>query len=104
MITNQIRISAQQISIFFAFVNLFFGCLKEREKGTGSTMGATGFRVDSNRLVLSGKRKLRSLFWRVRAEIRRQVKNSKSKQRLSFHYDPFSYALNFDDGNFGFFC
>ena len=78
--------------------------MKEREKGTGPKMGATGFRVDSNRLVLSGKRKLRSLFWRVRAEIRRQVKNSKSKQRLSFHYDPFSYALNFDDGNFGFFC
>ncbi|KAI5581176.1 hypothetical protein POPTR_007G000801v4 [Populus trichocarpa] len=67
-------------------------------------MGVIGFCVDSNRVVLCGKRKLRSLFWRVRAEIRRQVKSSKSKQRLSFNYDPFSYALNFDDGNFGFFC
>lgn len=82
----------------------FFGCLKERERGTSSKMGVIGFCVDSNRVVLCGKRKLRSLFWRVRAEIRRQVKSSKSKQRLSFNYDPFSYALNFDDGNFGFFC
>ncbi|KAG6767742.1 hypothetical protein NC652_018331 [Populus alba x Populus x berolinensis] len=80
------------------------GHLKERERGTGSKMGVIGFCVDSNRVVLCGKRKLRSLFWRVRAEIRRQVKSSKSKQRLSFNYDPFSYALNFDDGNFGFFC
>ncbi|KAL9378767.1 hypothetical protein Peur_030102 [Populus x canadensis] len=63
-------------------------------------MGVIGFCVDSNRVVLCGKRKLRSLFWRIRAEIRRQVKSSKSKQRLSFNYDPFSYALNFDDGNF----
>ncbi|MBA0592628.1 hypothetical protein Gorai_009603 [Gossypium raimondii] len=48
-------------------------------------------------LCLCGKRKLRSLFWRVRAEIRRQVKGRTSKQKFSFHYDPFSYALNFDN-------
>ncbi|KAK8265066.1 hypothetical protein V6Z11_D12G153600 [Gossypium hirsutum] len=48
-------------------------------------------------LCLCGKRKLRSLFWRVRAEIRRQVKGRTSKQKFSFHFDPFSYALNFDN-------
>ncbi|TYJ05116.1 hypothetical protein E1A91_A12G143500v1 [Gossypium mustelinum] len=48
-------------------------------------------------LCLCGKRKLRSMFWRVRAEIRRQVKGRTSKQKFSFHYDPFSYALNFDN-------
>ncbi|GMG98931.1 hypothetical protein Nepgr_000771 [Nepenthes gracilis] len=69
----------------------------------------------------SGKRKLRSLFWRVRAEFQRQLKinagfsssshlhplhhhTKKKKRRLSFNYDPFSYSLNFDDGDFGFLC
>lgn len=51
-----------------------------------------------------GKRRLRSLFWRVRADIkRRQMKKARSKN--NFNYDPFSYSLNFDnDANFGFFC
>lgn len=50
-----------------------------------------------------GKRRCRSLYWRVRAEIRRQVKG-RSKSRCSFKYDPFSYALNFDDGGSAFIC
>ena len=28
----------------------------------------------------------------------------KNKNNKKFNYDPFSYSLNFDDGNFGFFC
>ncbi|KAK4572701.1 hypothetical protein RGQ29_030933 [Quercus rubra] len=64
------------------------------------------FCFDPNVVVLRGKRKLRSLFWRVRAEVRRQVKSHRAKEqkRFSFNYDPFSYALNFDNGNFGFIC
>ncbi|RDX98565.1 hypothetical protein CR513_18487, partial [Mucuna pruriens] len=50
-------------------------------------------------VVVHGKRRLRSLFWRVRAYIRRQMKARSIKN--NFNYDPFSYALNFDDG---FFC
>ncbi|TKY50677.1 hypothetical protein E2542_SST22181 [Spatholobus suberectus] len=53
-------------------------------------------------VVVHGKRMLRSLFWRVRADIRRQMKARSNKN--SFNYDPFSYSLNFDNDNFGFFC
>lgn len=49
------------------------------------------------------KKKVRRLFWWVRAELRKLVKMRK-KRFCSFHYDPLSYSLNFDDGNFGFFC
>ncbi|KAJ8513742.1 hypothetical protein OPV22_004176 [Ensete ventricosum] len=50
-----------------------------------------------------GKGRFRSLYWRLRAGIRRQLGRAReSKQRFSFHYDPFSYALNFDDGCSGF--
>ena len=63
------------------------------------------FCFDPHVVVLRGKRKLRRLFWRVRAEVRRQVKSrAKEQKRFNFNYDPFSYALNFDNGNFGFFC
>ncbi|KAK7861181.1 hypothetical protein CFP56_024397 [Quercus suber] len=49
------------------------------------------FCFDPNVVVLGGKRKLRSLFWRVRAEVRRQVKSHRAKEqkRFSFNYDPF---------------
>ena len=56
-------------------------------------------------LVEQGKKKLRSLFWRAKAHVKRQIMWRKmEKQRFSFHYDSFSYSLNFDDGDFGFFC
>ncbi|KAF8409329.1 hypothetical protein HHK36_005404 [Tetracentron sinense] len=43
------------------------------------------------------KKHCRSLFWRMRASMKKAVKNG-GKQRLNFQYDPSSYALNFDDG------
>ncbi|CAN6453452.1 unnamed protein product [Victoria cruziana] len=45
-----------------------------------------------------GKRRCRRAYWRVRAEIRKVVKNM-HEQRLRFQYDASSYALNFDDGS-----
>lgn len=49
-----------------------------------------------------GKRKCKSLFWRVRAALTKAVKTG-GKQQFKFQYDPSSYALNFDDGccNYG---
>ncbi|GFP96349.1 hypothetical protein PHJA_001779000 [Phtheirospermum japonicum] len=44
-----------------------------------------------------GKKQCRSLYWRIRAEIKKVVKNG-SKQQVKFQYDPYSYSLNFDDG------
>ncbi|KAF8389542.1 hypothetical protein HHK36_024057 [Tetracentron sinense] len=66
-------------------------------------MAVVGVYFDPSLVFGSGKRRFRSLFWRVRAEIRRQVKG-RSKQRFNFNYDPFSYALNFDNGDSGFNC
>ncbi|XP_059439581.1 uncharacterized protein LOC132172147 [Corylus avellana] len=43
------------------------------------------------------KKRCRSLFWRMRAAVKKAVKNA-GKQQLKFQYDPSSYALNFDDG------
>ncbi|KAL4280492.1 hypothetical protein GQ457_03G005140 [Hibiscus cannabinus] len=59
-------------------------------------MGVGGFCFDPNVMVLWGKRKVARLVWKVRAEMKLRT----SKQRFSFHYDPFSYALNFDNGDF----
>lgn len=44
-----------------------------------------------------GKKHCKSLFWRMRASLKKALKNG-GKQRLKFQYDPSSYALNFDDG------
>lgn len=44
-----------------------------------------------------GKKRCRSLFWRMRATLKRALRNG-NKQRQKFHYDASSYALNFDDG------
>uniref|UniRef100_A0A7C9DQT7 Uncharacterized protein n=1 Tax=Opuntia streptacantha TaxID=393608 RepID=A0A7C9DQT7_OPUST len=46
------------------------------------------------------KWKCRNLFWRVRAAVEKSVKSNQNgeKKKLRFQYDPFSYALNFDDG------
>ncbi|KAG5516838.1 hypothetical protein RHGRI_037537 [Rhododendron griersonianum] len=43
-----------------------------------------------------GKKQCKSLFWRMRAAV---VKKKKAgKKQCKFQYDPWSYALNFDDG------
>ncbi|KAH6771057.1 hypothetical protein C2S52_015860 [Perilla frutescens var. hirtella] len=51
---------------------------------------------DSNAAYLYGKKMLKRLVWRVRAEMRKNKK--KRRNDFSFCYDPLSYALNFDDG------
>ncbi|KAK9936311.1 hypothetical protein M0R45_013159 [Rubus argutus] len=45
-----------------------------------------------------GRKKCRSLFWRMRAALKKAMKNSGKQRRFRFQYDPSSYALNFDDG------
>ncbi|KAK3188061.1 hypothetical protein Dsin_027622 [Dipteronia sinensis] len=47
-----------------------------------------------------GKKQCKSLFWRVRAALKKAMKNGSNKQ-FKFQYDPSSYALNFDDGGGG---
>ncbi|BBH00844.1 hypothetical protein Prudu_010941 [Prunus dulcis] len=44
------------------------------------------------------RKQCRSLFWRMRAALKKALKNS-GKQQLRFQYDPSSYALHFDDGS-----
>ncbi|KAL8519806.1 hypothetical protein ACS0TY_010661 [Phlomoides rotata] len=55
-----------------------------------------------------GKKLLKRFVWRVRAEMKKKKKSCFLKKHRTHHftfcYDPMSYALNFDDGNFGFFC
>ncbi|KAI3466660.1 hypothetical protein Pfo_023323 [Paulownia fortunei] len=47
-----------------------------------------------------GKKQCRSLYRRVRAAMKKAVRNG-SKPHAKFQYDPYSYALNFDDGFHG---
>lgn len=52
------------------------------------------------RMQSFGKKHCRSLYWRIRAAMEKTTTKKKkaNKQHLKFHYDPYSYALNFDDG------
>ncbi|CAI0468507.1 unnamed protein product [Linum tenue] len=45
------------------------------------------------------RKKCRSLFWRVRAAVKKAMKSRWGNQhgKKKFQYDPSSYALNFDD-------
>ncbi|KAL6991007.1 hypothetical protein U1Q18_009128 [Sarracenia purpurea var. burkii] len=45
-----------------------------------------------------GKRQWSRLFWRMRAAVKKAAKGGAGKRQLKFQYDPWSYALNFDDG------
>ncbi|CAN4116628.1 unnamed protein product [Withania somnifera] len=45
------------------------------------------------------KKQCRCLFGRMRAAMKTLA--LKKKRQVKFQYDPSSYALNFDDGNFG---
>ncbi|GMH05416.1 hypothetical protein Nepgr_007256 [Nepenthes gracilis] len=45
----------------------------------------------------NSKKQCRSLFWRMRAAVKKAVKTG-GKSHRDFQYDPSSYALNFDDG------
>ena len=51
--------------------------------------------------VVYGKKMLKRLVLRVKTMM---MMKKKERTDFSFCYDPLSYALNFDDGNFGFFC
>jgi len=44
------------------------------------------------------KKQCMTLFWRLRAAVRKAVKRNGGKKQFQFQYDPSSYALNFDDG------
>lgn len=51
------------------------------------------------RMNAYGKKQCLNLFWRVRAALKKAIKNGSNRQlKLKFQYDPSSYALNFDDG------
>jgi len=49
------------------------------------------------------KKLIKSILWRIKAEIKKMKKNmrsspihKKNKRHVSFNYDPLSYSLNFD--------
>ncbi|RRT40867.1 hypothetical protein BHE74_00058982 [Ensete ventricosum] len=47
-----------------------------------------------------GARHQRSLLWRIRTRIRNAIRKG-SRPKVRLQYDPFEYALNFDDGFYG---
>lgn len=49
------------------------------------------------RIQSLGKKQCRRLYWRIRAASKKAMRNG-SKPQVKFQYDPYSYALNFDDG------
>ncbi|KAK7270126.1 hypothetical protein RIF29_23045 [Crotalaria pallida] len=78
----------------------------ERAKQQKGQMGVMCCCFEPRLALVHGKRKLRRLFRRVRADIKRKVKAQSTKKNFNFNYDPLSYSLNFDDddGHFGLFC
>ncbi|KAK7357941.1 hypothetical protein VNO80_17238 [Phaseolus coccineus] len=60
------------------------------------------FEFEPRVVAVHCRRRLRSLFWRVRAYMKRQMKKKACSSKTNFNYDPLSYSLNFDDGNFLF--
>ncbi|KAJ4849666.1 hypothetical protein Tsubulata_019862 [Turnera subulata] len=59
-----------------------------------------GFIGELERVNNFSRKQCKSLFWRVKAAVKKAVKNGgkKQQQQFKFQYDPSSYALNFDDG------
>ncbi|ESW14732.1 hypothetical protein PHAVU_007G012800 [Phaseolus vulgaris] len=60
------------------------------------------FEFEPRVVAVHGRRRLRSLCWRVRAYVKRQMKKKACSRKNNFNYDPLSYSLNFDDGSFLF--
>lgn len=50
------------------------------------------------RMQRVGKRQCSRLYWRIRAATKKTTLRNGRRQQVKFHYDPYSYALNFDDG------
>lgn len=73
-----------------------FGCLRKMGGGGGLLLSFGGSLGRASRY---GKKHCRILFWRIRAALKKALLDN-GKPRFRFHYDPSSYALNFDDGSY----